>query len=191
MHSGLSVADEARLFGQLNKKRKQVNVFEHYRARLAGGEWLICRIQAVIDKHGLQVGSAAQEGCVGCVATLERVADIDDALLDETLTLIIDIWGRRRDGFDAPIVHGLALILHCLRGRIDEARLVDALLDVLPRQLKTQAVALREMQQGTLPVLTACVIMGLYNRKPGPKVSVSSRSFGLGAGTPKPAVVAS
>lgn len=177
VHTGLTVEDEAKLFDRLNRQRKQVNVFEHYKARLAAGDWLIGRVQGVIDKHGLRVDPAPHEACVGCVGTLERVADIDDALLDETFGLIIDIWGKRRDGFDAPIVHGLALILHHLRDQLDMARLVDALIDVLPRQLKTQAVALREMQPGTLPVLTALTIMGLYNRKPGRKISVSRSSF--------------
>lgn len=185
VHEGLTVADEAKLFDRLNRERKKVNIFEHYKARQASGDWVVTQIQRVLEKHGLKVDPAPQEGCVGCVGALEKVADIDDALLDETLGLIIDIWGRRRDGFDAPIIHGLALILHHLREQLDLARLVDTLLDVLPRQLKTQAVALREMQQGTLPVLTACTIIALYNRKPGPKISVSSRSFGgVGKGAP-------
>ncbi|GFG87894.1 DUF6551 family protein [Mycolicibacter algericus] len=35
VHTGLTVADEAKLFDQLNRARKKVNVFEHYKARLA------------------------------------------------------------------------------------------------------------------------------------------------------------
>lgn len=178
VHTGLTVADEAKLFDQLNRARKKVNVFEHYKARLAAGEWIIGRIQAVLDKRGLIVDPAPKDGHIGCVGTLEKVADIDDALLDETLELIIDIWGKRRDALDAPIIHGLALILHSLRDDIDLERLVDALLDVMPRHLKTSAVALRDVQSGTLPVLTALVIMERYNKKPGRKLPVSARSFG-------------
>lgn len=178
VHVGLTVAEEAKLFDQLNRARKKVNVFEHYKARLASGDWIIERIQAVLDRRGLIVDPAPKDGCIGCVGTLEKVADIDDALLDETLGLILDIWGRRRDGLDAPIIHGLALILHSLRDDIDLERLVDALLDVMPRHLKTSAVALRDVQSGTLPVLTALVIMERYNKKPGRKVTVTARSFG-------------
>ncbi|GFG83362.1 DUF6551 family protein [Mycolicibacter algericus] len=178
VHTGLTVADEAKLFDQLNRARKKVNVFEHYKARLAAGDWIIGRIQAVLDKRGLIVDPAPKDGHIGCVGTLEKVADIDDALLDETLELIIDIWGKRRDALDAPIIHGLALILHSLRDDIDLERLVDALLDVMPRHLKTSAVALRDVQSGTLPVLTALVIMERYNKKPGRKIAVSARVFG-------------
>ncbi len=178
VHTGLTVADEAKLFDQLNRARKKVNVFEHYKARLAAGDWIIGRIQAVLDKRGLIVDPAPKDGHIGCVGTLEKVADIDDALLDETLELIIDIWGKRRDALDAPIIHGLALILHSLRDDIDLERLVDALLDVMPRHLKTLAVALRDVQSGTLPVLTALVIMERYNKKPGRKIPVTARLFG-------------
>lgn len=178
VHERLTIADEAALFDKLNRERKKVNIFEHYKARLAADDWIIGRIQRVLDKHGLKVDPAPHEGCVGCVGTLEKVADIDDALLDETLGLIIDIWGRRRDGLDAPIIHGLALILHHMRDDIDLERLVDALLDTLPRQLKTQAVALRDMQSGTLPILTALVILNHYNKRPGRKVAVEPRTFG-------------
>lgn len=183
VHEGLTLAEEAALFDKLNRMRKKVNIFEHYKARLAAGDWVIGRIQLVLDKHGLRVDPAPAEGCVGCVGTLEKVADIDDALLDETLSLVIDIWGKRRDGLDAPIIHGLALILHHLRDEIDLERLVDALLDCLPRQLKTNAVALREMQSGTLPLLTAIVMMNLYNKRPGRKIEVTARTFGGAKGT--------
>ncbi|GAS98850.1 uncharacterized protein RMCC_5815 [Mycolicibacterium canariasense] len=182
VHEGLTVEQEAQLFDKLNRQRKKINGFDHYRARLAAGEWIIVRVQAVLDKHHLKMDPAPNEGNVGCVGTLEKVAEIDDALLDEVLGLIIGIWGRRREGFDAPIIHGLALILHKLRDDVDLERLVDALLDVMPRQLSTQAVALRDMQSGTLPVLTALVIMGLYNKKPGRKIEVSNRTFGIGKG---------
>lgn len=177
VHTGLTVAEEAQLFDRLNRSRKKINHFEHYKARLAAGDWIIGRIQTVLDKHGLKVDPAPKDGCVGCVGALEKVADIDDALLDETLELIGSIWGKRRDSLDAPIIHGIALILHYLRDELDIERLVDALLDVLPRQLKTQAVALREMQSGTLPVLTATVIVGIYNKKAGPKIQVGRGTF--------------
>ena len=83
--------------------------------------------------------------------------------------------------FDAPIVHGVGLILHRLREPIDLERLAESLLDVMPRQLKTQAVALRDITTGSQSVLVAIAIMAIYNRKPGRKILVSNRTFGGGA----------
>lgn len=105
-------------------------------------------------------------------------------MVGKTLRLILDPWGRRLDAFDAPIVNGIALVLHHIHADdIDRERLFNALLDIMPRQLKTQALALREsgVTTGSQPVLVAIAIIGIYNRKPGRKILVSNRTFGGGA----------
>lgn len=177
VHSGLSLADEAALFDRLNRQRKQISTWDHWKARRAASDEHVLAIEAIISKHGLKVDPAPRDGHVGCTGTLEKVAKLDIALLDQALGLITGVWRDRRDGLDAAIIHGLALIFHYLPD-IDLERLGDALLDVLPRQIKTQATALREMQPGTLPVITAVVIVGLYNKKPGRRIDVSNKTFG-------------
>jgi hypothetical protein len=181
VHENLCVAEEAILFDKLNRSRKVVGAYGHWKARRAAGDEQVHAIEKVLVKHGLRVDPAPKDGNIGCLNVLEKIEKIDIALLDETFELIVSVWGKRRDAFDGPIVHGLALILHTLRTQVDVERLVDALLDVLPRQLVTQAVALRDIQSGVLPVLTATVITGLYNRKPGPKIAIGKDSFSAAA----------
>lgn len=178
VHTGLTIADEADLWDKLNRQRKKANIWEQWKARRAAGDEQVIAIEKVLAKYSLCVDSAPRDGAIGCGGTRQKVEEIDIALLDETLGFITDVWQNRRDGLDAPIIHGLALIFDKLRDELDLERLVDTLLDVLPRQLKTQAVALRDMQSGTLPVLTAIVMMNLYNKKPGRKIEVTSKSFG-------------
>lgn len=177
VHVGLTLADEAKLFDKLNRQRQKVNIWEQWRARRTAGDQQVLAIESVLTKYGLVVDSAPRDGNVGCVGTLEKIEKVDIALLDETLGFVTDIWQKRRDALDAAVIHGLALIFDKLRDEIDLERLADALLDVLPRQLKTSAVALRDMQSGTLPVLTAIVVMGLYNKKPGRKIEVTAKTF--------------
>lgn len=177
VHENLCVADEAKLFDQLNRERKSVGAFDHYKARLAANDWDIVRIQRIIDKYGLKVDPAPRESHIRCIATLEKIVAEDDALLDETLELIIGVWGRRCDGFDAAIIHGLALLLHHHRGELDHERLADTLIDVMPRHIVTQAQALREIQPGTLPVQAARAVLNLYHRRPGPKITLTAKSF--------------
>jgi hypothetical protein len=182
VHSGLSTAEEAALFDKLNRARKQTNAWDHWRARRAAGDQQVFDIERIAQKNGLTIAISAGDGCIACIAALEKVVKLGGAeLLDETLSLIVEIWGGRRDALDAPIVHGLALVLHYLREPIDLTRLGDCLVEILPRQLKTQAVALRDLTTGALPILTAIAIMALYNRKPGRKILVSNRTFGGGS----------
>lgn len=182
VHSGLTVAEEAALFDKLNRARKQTNIWDHWRARRAAADPAVLAIEAVAQKNDLVLQMAAADGCISCVAAVEKVVKLGGTtLLDETLSLIVEVWGGRRDALDAPIIHGLALVLHYLGEPIDPVRLGDCLIEVIPRQLRTQATALRDLTTGTLPTLTAIAIMSLYNKKPGRKILVSNRTFGGGA----------
>lgn len=49
---------------------------------------------------------------------------------------------------------------------------------MLPRQLKTRALALRDMTTGSQPKLVAIAAITLYNARPGRKILVSTRTFG-------------
>lgn len=182
VHSGLTIADEAALFDKLNRQRRQPTTWDHWRARRTAGDPDVATIERLAAKHGLVIESAPKDTHLRCTATVEKLLTLGGPeLVDDTLGLIVDVWGRRMDAFDAPIVHGVGLILHRLREPIDLERLSESLLDVMPRQLKTQAVALRDITTGSQSVLVAIAIMAIYNRKPGRKILVSNRTFGGGA----------
>lgn len=182
VHSGLSVADEAELFDRLNRERRRLTGWDHWKARLAAGEPTAHQIAATVTKHGLTVESAPKDGHVRAVAAMEKLVTLGGTpLLSDTLQLLLDVWGRRQDAYDAPILTGVGLVLHHLHEPLDMERLYNSLLDIMPRQLKTQALALRDMTTGAQPVLVAIAIMSLYNRRPGRKILVSNRTFGGGA----------
>ncbi|MCK0174780.1 DUF6551 family protein [Mycolicibacterium sp. F2034L] len=182
VHSGLTVADEAKLFDRLNRDRRRPSTWDHWRARIAAGDDSVVTINRVVEHAGLRIDYAPKDGNVRCTSTLEKLAKLGGPdLIRDTLNLILDVWGRRLDAFDAPIVHGVGLVLHFLQEAIDHARLAESLLDIMPRQLKTQALALRDMTTGAQPVLVAIAIMSLYNRRPGRKILVSNRTFGGGS----------
>lgn len=182
VHSGLTVAQEAALYAKLNKARKSVNTWDQWRARRAAGDEIVASVERIAAKHGLVVDMQTKDGRIRCTSTIEKLLDLGgESLVDETLGMIVEVWDVRTDAFDAPIVHGIGLIQHKLRKDLDVSRLADCLLDVMPRQLKNQAITLRDITTGSQAVLTAIAIMSLYNKKPGRKILVSSRTFGGGS----------
>jgi hypothetical protein len=186
VHSGLTVAEEAQLFDRLNRERKQPTRWDHWKARRAAGDEFVLRIEKICSANHVVVDMAAQDGCISCVSTLERIAKIGGLdrgcdLLDQALEVVTDVWALRRDSLDAPIVHGLALILHHLGGDVDLERLVDTLLEVQPRRIGAEARALKDAHRGTLATLYAMAMMARYDRKPGPKLRVTPKDFGGGA----------
>ncbi|UQX13554.1 DUF6551 family protein [Candidatus Mycobacterium methanotrophicum] len=189
IHDGLSVADEARLFDRLNRERRRTSTWDHWRARKSAGDPLVLDIEAAVAAVGqahqleLRIDNAPREGNVRCTATLEKLAALGGVdLIRDTIDLLVDVWDVRQDGFDAPIVHGIGLVLHHLEERIDLERLTDTLLGAMPLQLKTQALAL--VTTGRQPVRIALTVMALYNRNrrvPGARIDVTPRTFGGGA----------
>lgn len=178
MHSGLSVADEAALFDKLNRQRKQTGTWDHWKARRAAGDERVVAIEDVVRRNNLSIALSPSDNCIACVASLEKIVKVGGCdLLNETLSLIVECWGGRRDALDAAIIHGLALVLHYIPD-LSLVRFGDALLEIVPRQLRSQAAALKEITHGTMPVLTAIALMSLYNKRPGRKIEVSHKTFG-------------
>lgn len=179
VHTGLSVADEVKLFDRLNRERRRITTWDHWHARKAADDPDVRAIEAAVAAVGLAVDTAARAGHVRCTSTLEKLHALGGPdLVKRTLQLIVDVWGRDLIGFDAPIVGGLGLILHYLAADLDLIRLTEALLEVVPRQLKSKAIGLRDMTTGTMPKLVAIAVMTLYNNRPGRKILVSTRTFG-------------
>ncbi len=197
VHSGLSLAEEAALFDKLNRQRRAPTTWDHWRSRKIANDETVMAIEVAVAKvkdpigkaARLVINSAPKDGHVRCTSTLEKLAELGGPkLVGETLQLIYDCWDDRLDAYDAPIVHGVGLLLHYLgepadprRRPIDTARLRDVLLGMLPRQLKTRALALREHTHGSQAKLVAIAAMDAYNRKPGHRILVSTRTFGTTA----------
>lgn len=178
VHTGLDRADEARLFDRLNRERRRPTTWDHWHARRAAGDTTIRDIEAAVAEAGLEVRNQPTDGCVCCTSSLEKIHALGGpTLITKTLDLIVGVWGASSAAVDAPIVHGLALVLHYLSEPLDPERLAEALLDVIPRQLKTQALALRDMTSGSQPILVAITIITHYNRLPGRRILVSNRTF--------------
>lgn len=179
IHTGLTVADEAKLFDQLNRQRRQPSTWDHWKARRAAGDEDVAAIETVVDDRGLVIDMSPADGRIACVSALEKVVKLGGIpLLDNSLQLITKVWGSRRDGLDASIIRGTSLVLFYLNKEIDPGRLVETLEGVFPRQLKAHANTIREIQPTTEPVATAIAVMSFYNKQPGRKLLVSNRTFG-------------
>jgi len=183
VHEGLTIAEEAALFDKLNRQRKQPSTWDHWRARRAAGDQLVAAIEKTVDRHGLRVHEqSGRDGVITCVSTLEKIASAASGLdlLDATLNLLKSAWDTQREAYDAPIVLGMAMLIHAHGSdrRLDAQRLVDALAEVPPRRIRYQATALRDSTPGSLAKLAAITLLGQYNKQPGPRLHFPQRWTG-------------
>jgi hypothetical protein len=183
VHSGLSVADEAALFDKLNRQRKQITTWDHWRARRSAGDELVLSIEAAVAAAGLRVSEQTNsDGTVWCIGTLEKIAAAAGVdLVAATLKILSAAWGHQRAAYEAPIVHGLAMALDTFSDRIDADRLIDALSGIPPKRIRVTASTMRDTgMRGSLAKLSAIALVNQYNdQKSGRRLNWSASWKGV------------
>ncbi|MEH3129408.1 MAG: hypothetical protein PGN27_05525 [Mycolicibacterium neoaurum] len=170
VHTGLTLAEEAALFDKLNRQRKQTSPWDHWRARRASGDPLVLSIEQTATELGFDVGErASKDGTLCCISTLEKITasagGID--LLRSTLTMLRSAWGHQRTAYEAPIVHGMAMVLYTFADRLDADTLLRGLSELPPARIRLQAQTLRDAGTvGSIAKLTAIAIANQHRRRP-------------------------
>jgi hypothetical protein len=170
IHTGLSVEEEARLYYELDTKRKNLSWWERWRARRGTGDPGVLAIEEVLNRHRLQVHPSAIDGNLRATKAIETIVTQlgDLQMLDNVLVVLTSAYGRAFDAYDGALMQGVALVLgHYDLAELDLDRLVVQLADVPPRQLRARAASMREAHRGTLPRLCAAVIVERYNSARG------------------------
>ena len=172
VHTGLTIAEEAALYHQLNTTRRQLTGWDRWLARRGAGDPLVAQIEELAARHGYTVGMREAPGVLRAPKAAENVVTLGAiALLDEVLGVVRAAYGDDQSGLDAAILYGLGHVLHAYtRDELDVARLVEVLAGIVPRQLTARAAAVREIHKGTNDRLTAHVIVDRYNASKGPKL---------------------
>lgn len=181
VHEHLTIADEALLFDKLNRLRRAPTTWDHYRARRTAGDPQILAIEATTANRGLQVSESVADGNIWCISTLEKIANTIDGLdlLDATLALLTTIWGTDKTAFEAPRVHGTAILIHTFGENLDADRYLTALEPIPARRIRFAAQAARDHIPGSLSKLTALTLLEHYNRAPGRKLLTPPRWTGV------------
>jgi hypothetical protein len=126
VYTGLSLAEEAELFYQLNSG-KQVTQVYRFRARVLAGEAVASDIVAIAGKHGLSVGKGNGLACVRALETiykgLGKGSRVGPQNLDYVLGIAVAAYGHGNMP-DSQVLMGVALLTERYWGAVDDARLV-------------------------------------------------------------------
>lgn len=174
VHEGLNIGQEAALFDKLNRQRKQPTPWDHWRARKAAGDRQVLAIDACVRRHGLEVAEGVRDGHIVCISTLEKIGAAPSGidLLAATLNVAHHAWGDQKAAYEAPILHGLAMVIAAFDEHLDATRLVTALLETAPQRIRSKATMMRDSgTPGALAKLTAIAVLAEYNKQPGPKLN--------------------
>ncbi|MFD8688359.1 DUF6551 family protein [Streptomyces sp. NPDC059651] len=111
VHSDLSMANEASLFIIKNKESSKVGPNDEFRIGVMAGHPLFVDTNNVLEKHQLKVGSSSAHGVRGIKGILSIVMDQGPDILDQSLTIAEDAWGRTADTWHAVTIGGIATVM--------------------------------------------------------------------------------
>ncbi len=168
VHYGLTLAEEAQLFEDLNFKYA-IPAWEAFLVSLSGGNRLAVEIKEVLDNLNIPLGGAKG---LSAVAVAKRVAGKPDGLLHLrwALTIIQKVYGGEdskgpKTIYDGRVIEAFAIFHAYFGPRIQEERLIRMLIEAgkgLSGLLGT-ANTIREMRGGQMPVNIGDAISRKYN----------------------------
>lgn len=172
VHVGLSHAEEAALYHQLNTTRRQLTGWDRWLARRGAGDPVVADIESCLAGHGLIVSMRGGGNVFRSTRAAEHVVGLGGIpLLAEVIAVIRAAYPDDQSGLDGSIVHGLGHVLdNYTREELDLERLIAALAGIVPRQLTARASATRELHQGTLDRLVGHVVVERYNASKGTRL---------------------
>ncbi|AZV00767.1 hypothetical protein SEA_KIKO_43 [Gordonia phage Kiko] len=175
VHTGLTVAEEAQLFWDIDRKTKSLQVWDRWYARRAAGEPRVVAIDATASAFGLTVTHLPGPASIQCFAALEYVyTNMDPEALRAALEFIGDVWPGDTAARHALVVKGIAHLLWEYADDLDSGRLADALSEITPKQLVARAKESSATSGGALWKCVARVAGAAYNRSRGPRLAISA-----------------
>lgn len=170
VHDGLSRAEEAALFVELNSERKAVRPFDKFMARIVAQEPGPCAIRRIVETCGMALYRGPGDGHVAAVCSLEstyRSSEKDGGLiLQQTLVTIRDAWGRRSQNFNGTVIEGIGAVQLRHIKALDQARFVSVLARIPAGAtgLLGRAANLKEIRGAKLHLCLASVCVDAYNK---------------------------
>jgi hypothetical protein len=153
VHLGLTLAQEARLFHEIDTGTRNLTAWDRWKARRVAEDATVLAVTEVVTAAGLRITDTPGDGTIRCPGTLEKIyLTGGKPLLANTLALLIEIWDGCPESVDAHLVRGTATLLRSYDDRIDHSMLGEAL---------------REHESGSLTYMIAKTLVLAYNRERG------------------------
>lgn len=140
VHEGLSQAQEAKLFSDLQYERQNIASYYHYRADLVAQQPEALAIERIVRATEYETGVGV--GTINAVVALRAVYRQGGDLLERVLTILREAWGDRQQP-NSEILRGMAWFLRRNEDANDE-KLARRLSVMSLDDMKVRAIAQRQ-----------------------------------------------
>lgn len=173
VYEGLSQKEEARLFADLQTKRRGMATYLRFRAALVAGDGDASAIAALVRQQGFKMAGDGDNSGIRSIAGIEWLYRRGPELLGRTLTVVREAWPEHAppegtqiqdERTRSEILRGIGRFL--IERNADDAKLIRRLQTVSPSQLRHRANALREGSgsSGNWDMYVRDALIGIYRR---------------------------
>jgi hypothetical protein len=125
VHYGLSIEEEAKVFLDHNRERRNVSTYDKFKVGLVAGDPACVRAGAAAENAGYRVAARASSEAVGCAGTLircidrrgrfedgtQRTMDDNQTTLTTALTIVGELYAHTLDPWRSELVEGMFIFL--------------------------------------------------------------------------------
>lgn len=164
VHTGLTLAEEAALFLELNNTRKPMPV-DLFRIGVTSGDRDLIMMNRLIEHHGLVVAHAGRTA-FRAVTAIRRIYGIDEMAATRALDVCVRAWGVHSDSVQGSIYEGMGLFFI----RYGDGPNAEELADRLKKYpggasgLLGAARGLAKIRSVSIPNAVADILVGEYNK---------------------------
>lgn len=168
----LTIAEEASLFLLYNNK-KDPTAISRFKARVVAQDEVAVAMDHIAYEHGWVIRQDSSAGSLAGVKALERVyrngsGTLPDGaypeLTGQVLFTITEAWGHQPIAVHNAILGGVGQLYGRFESAVDTQKLIHEMEKIAPRELVGKAVALRDLQRGTVQAALAKLLVGLHNK---------------------------
>ena len=181
VYEGLSLAEEAILFLELNAKTA-VTLMDKFKARLTAEDPTARAIDEMVRYYGWTVSPIPANGNVNAIGSLERIytlslkVEAEPNLVQFVFLVISRAWDIDRNGAAAVIMDAIARIAAEYTASLDVDRLIKTLGETKggPQGLLTRARTMAHARGGKVSMAVAELVVEEYNKGLGSKNKLTS-----------------
>lgn len=187
---GLSQAQEADLFGQFQRKRRALRIWETFRADTVAQKTDALDIARTVYQLGYRIDRTGTAGTISAIGALVSIYKLGNTeLLRDTLTVIKRLWTLDDSmALRGQIMHGIAIFLHSFEHepQFRMERLEKVLPETAPAKLLrlAQDIASRRASATVGPASVGEALRDLYNKGISPDNRLGSLRSGNGKRRP-------
>lgn len=167
---GLSVKQEAKMYDDINRNRKDVTALDRFKARLAYDEEIAVELNKIILENGFRVSKASKgekgKRVINAINEYEAIyanSGNDRWYIDTILKIAEKAWGGSSESTSFAMARGLGAFLKRYKDEFKMDRLVRSMEKTTPNRLRAEGQKYSELFSGSSGMAVGIGIWKEYN----------------------------